>query len=505
MDPHHRLHGAQRRHFFAALKDGAVMSEKDLYAELDGSTAGKGAAPGTGTATGAVGGAPKLRAQPVIGGKRLSKKSRVVLLGIAIGLGALIVIGVMTAGTKPMGKPVQPDTSGGGNVGVVRPATAVMIAHARAEEQAALARSLAQTARPATGTGSTGASSSGAAATSESPSAPVGGASNTASPFPAGAEPGPGGPQSQTPQAQYAAWVQRQKYQHLESAQTSERAALTAKPLDGGGSGGALGAAGAPGSTSSAAGTAGALDHALGGARSLLDMQRALLGQKSAHASANPAESFLHGRGHAGGYLSDAEIPALGRHELIAGSVIPAVLITGINSNLPGTVTAAVRQTVYDSFHPDVVLIPQGTRLIGEYSSNVGYGQSRVLVAWDELILPNGATVSLKRMEGVNGQGQAGLRDLVHNHYLRTFGSAILMSALGVAAQLSQPQNSSVLQAQNAGQTAAGAAAGSINQVAAQLLERNLNVAPTLIIRPGFTFNVMVNKTMILAAYDARN
>ena len=475
------------------------MSEKDLYTELDGSSAGK--AP----AAGAVGGAPKLRAAPVSGGKRLSKKSRVVLMAIAIGLGGLIVVGVMTAGSKPTGKPVQPYTSGGGNVGVVRPATAVMIAHARAEEQAALARSLAQAPRPATGTVSTGTSSSGTEANGASPSASAGTAENNASPFQAGAESGPGGPQAQTPQEQYAAWMQRQKYQRLENAQVTARAALTAKPLDGGGEGGTMGAAGDSGNTSSASATDGALDHALSGARSLLDMQRALLGHKSTGASTNANESFLHRRADAGGYLPDAEIPALGRHELIAGSVIPAVLITGINSNLPGTVTAEVRQTVYDSFHPDVVLIPQGTRLVGEYSSNVGYGQSRVLVAWDELILPNGSTVDLKRMEGVNGQGQAGLRDLVHNHYLRTFGSAILMSALGVAAQLSQPQSSSVLQSQNAGQTAAGAAADSINQVAAQLLERNLNVAPTLIIRPGFTFNVMVNKTMILSAYDARD
>ena len=471
------------------------MSEKDLYTELDGSSAGK--AP----AAGAVGGAPKLRAPPVSGGKRLSKKSRVVLMAIAIGLGGLIVVGVMTAGSKPTGKPVQPYTSGGGNVGVVRPATAVMIAHARAEEQAALARSLARSPRPATGTVPAGTSSSGAEANGASPSASAGTAESNASPFPAGTQPGPGGPQAQTPQAQYAAWVQRQKYQRLENAQVTARAALTAKPLDGGGAGGAMGTAG----TAGGKGAAGALDHALSGARSLLDMQRALLGHKPSRTSASANESFLHRRAEAGGYLPDAEIPALGRHELIAGSVIPAVLITGINSNLPGTVTAEVRQTVYDSFHPDVVLIPQGTRLVGEYSSNVGYGQSRVLVAWDELILPNGATVNLKRMEGVNGQGQAGFRDLVHNHYLRTFGSAILMSALGVAAQLSQPQSSSVLQTQNAGQTAAGAAADSINQVAAQLLERNLNVAPTLVIRPGFTFNVMVNKTVILSAYDARD
>ncbi|EQD34812.1 conjugation TrbI family protein, partial [mine drainage metagenome] len=268
-----------------------------------------------------------------------------------------------------------------------------MIAHARAEEQAALARSLSQAARPATATPPTsfapGASSSGTEANGGSQSASAGTAENNASPFPAGAESGPGGPQAQTPRAQYAAWVQRQKYQRLENAQVTARAALTAKPLDGGGAGGAVGASGTAGNTSSAGGPAGALDHALSGARSLLDMQRALLGHKPSRTSASANESFLHRRAEAGGYLPDAEIPALGRHELIAGSVIPAVLITGINSNLPGTVTAEVRQTVYDSFHPDVVLIPQGTRRsYGEYSSNVGYGQSRVLVAWDELILP---------------------------------------------------------------------------------------------------------------------
>ena len=466
------------------------MNEKDLHADLDGSSAGKG------PTAGAVGGAPKLRAEPVSGGKRLSKKSRVVLMGILIGLGGLIVVGVMTAGSKPTGKPVQPDTGGGGNVGVVRPATAVMIARARAEEQVERERSLAWAARhtpePPRATSPTGASGT-----------PTGVVAQNTSSFAAGDAAGPGEPQAQTPQAQYAAWVQRQRYQRLENAATAAREAMTAKPLDGGSAGGVGGATSTQGFRGGR--RVAPLDHALSGARSLLDMQRAILGHKPARASANPDEAFLHGREQAGGYLPDAEIPALGRHELIAGSVIPAVLITGINSNLPGTVTAEVRQTVYDSFHPDVVLVPQGTRLVGEYSSNVGYGQSRVLVAWDELILPNGATVNLKRMEGVNGQGQAGLHDLVNNHYLRTFGSAILMSALGVAAQLSQPQNSSVLQAQNAEQTAAGAAADSINQVAAQLLERNLNVAPTLIIRPGFTFNVMVNKTMILAAYDARD
>jgi len=216
--------------------------------------------------------------------------------------------------------------------------------------------------------------------------------------------------------------------------------------------------------------------------------------------------AFLHdqsGRTDAG-YLPSVRQPALGQHELFAGAVIPAVMLTGIDSDLPGAISAQVRQTVYDSLNPDVVLIPQGTRLIGEYSSEVAYGQSRVLVAWSRLIFPNGATINLRGMEGTDGEGRAGFHDQVDNHYFRVFGSAILMSLLGVGAQLSQPQNSGALNTPSAGAQAAAAIADQANNVGTNLLNRNLNIQPTLVIRPGYAFNVLVNRTMILPPYGGR-
>jgi type IV secretion system protein VirB10 len=140
-------------------------------------------------------------------------------------------------------------------------------------------------------------------------------------------------------------------------------------------------------------------------------------------------------------------------------------MLTGIDSELPGTITAQVRQTVCDSLNPAVVLIPQGTRIIGEYSSEVAYGQSRVLVAWNRLIFPNGAMMDLKGMSGTDGEGQAGFHDRVDNHYMRIFGSAVLMSLLGVGAQLSQPQNADVLNTPSASQQAASALAQQMDNV----------------------------------------
>ena len=134
----------------------------------------------------------------------------------------------------------------------------------------------------------------------------------------------------------------------------------------------------------------------------------------------------------------------------------------------------------------------------------MAYGQRRVLVAWNQVIFPNGSTIDLKGMEGTDGQGQAGFRDLVDNHYMRIFGSATLMSLLSAGAQLSQPQNSNMLTAPSAGQEAAAAMGQELNMVGQNLLNRNLNIQPTLIIRPGYAFNVLVSRTMILPPYPAQ-
>jgi len=201
------------------------------------------------------------------------------------------------------------------------------------------------------------------------------------------------------------------------------------------------------------------------------------------------------------GYLNAYVEPALGKHELTAGSVIPAVLLTALNSDLPGFITAAVRQTVYDSIDHRTVVIPQGSKLVGRYSSDVAYGQSRALVAWNRLIFPNGSMIDLQGMSGTDGKGQSGFEDQVDHHYVKTFGSSILMSLLGVGAQLSQPPSTGMNTQPTAAQQAAGAMATGLQNTGTKLLEKNLTIQPTIQIRAGYLFNVMVNKTMIMPVW----
>ena len=202
------------------------------------------------------------------------------------------------------------------------------------------------------------------------------------------------------------------------------------------------------------------------------------------------------------GYLHALVENSVGQHELLAGSIIPAVLLTALDSDLPGFVTAMVRQTVYDSLDHQSVLIPQGAKLVGQYSSDVAYGQSRALIAWNRLIFPDGKMIDLQGMAGTDGQGQAGFADQVDNHYWKIFGSSILMSTLGAAAQLSQPQSGLQTMQPTPQQQAAAAMASGMANTGNQLLSKNLSVQPTIKIRAGYLFNVMVNKTMVMPAFS---
>jgi type IV secretion system protein VirB10 len=181
------------------------------------------------------------------------------------------------------------------------------------------------------------------------------------------------------------------------------------------------------------------------------------------------------------------------------GSIIPALSITAMDSDLPGAITAQVSQNVYDSPTGQYLLIPQGARLYGEYASGkgVGYGQSRLFVAWQRIIFPDGTTLDIGAMPGADGQGMAGLRDLADSHWLRTFGSALLMSAIIAGTSLSQPHYSGYGTSQNAGSVLSEALGQSLGTAMSQLLEKNLNVAPTLKIRAGFRFNVMAVKDLV--------
>ena len=185
-------------------------------------------------------------------------------------------------------------------------------------------------------------------------------------------------------------------------------------------------------------------------------------------------------------------------YELRAGFVVPATLISGINSELPGQIMAQIAQNVYDTATGKYLLLPQGSRLVGAYSSDVSYGQARVLVAWQRIVFPDGKAMDIGAMPGADSAGYAGFTDQVNNHYLRLYGSALLMSAVTAGITYNQHQNQSTLgyQQPNASSALSQALGLQLGQVTAQMIAKNLNIAPTLEIRPGYRFNVIVTKDM---------
>lgn len=189
--------------------------------------------------------------------------------------------------------------------------------------------------------------------------------------------------------------------------------------------------------------------------------------------------------------------------ELKTGAVIPGVMVTGINSDLPGNIIAQVSQNVWDSATGKHLLIPQGSRLFGVYDSRVTYGQQRVLVAWNRLIFPDGSSVTLGAMPGTDISGNAGYADKLDNHYLRIFGSALLMSAItgGMAYTMDTLNNTTqgTNQAPTLQDSMGAALAAQLGQTTTQLLQKNLNIKPTIEVRPGYQFNIVVTKDIAFA------
>lgn len=189
-------------------------------------------------------------------------------------------------------------------------------------------------------------------------------------------------------------------------------------------------------------------------------------------------------------------------YEIRAGAVMPATLISGINSELPGQIMAQVAQNVYDTATGRYLLIPQGSRLVGTYASEVAYGQSRVLVAWQRIVFPDGKALDIGAMPGADPEGYAGFHDKVNNHYFRIFGSALLMSGVTAGIAYSQNQNNNSAtgygQQQSASSALSEATGQQLGMATAQMIEKNLNIAPTLEIRPGFRFNVIATKDITL-------
>lgn len=196
-------------------------------------------------------------------------------------------------------------------------------------------------------------------------------------------------------------------------------------------------------------------------------------------------------------YLKHTREAALSATELKAGFIIPGVMLSGVNSDLPGQIIGQVRQNVYDSASGRVLLIPAGARLVGTYDSSVSAGQERVLVAWNRVIFPDSSSLSLDSMPGADKSGFAGFNEKVDNHYLRTFGNAFLLSLFSAGIQLSQPR-AAVTGTYNSQQIMAAALGQQLGMLGMQTARRNLNLQPTLEISPGYQFSIMVTKDIIL-------
>lgn len=179
-----------------------------------------------------------------------------------------------------------------------------------------------------------------------------------------------------------------------------------------------------------------------------------------------------------------------------AGTVIPAALITGIRSDLPGQITAQVTENVYDSPTGSYLLIPQGAKLIGQYDSQVAFGQSRVLLIWDRLIMPDGSSIVLERQQGADAQGFSGLEDEVDHHWGQLFRAAVLSTLLGVGTSLGSNNNESDI-----AKAIRESTQNSMSNIGQQIVGRQLGVQPTLTVRPGFPVRVIVNRDLALAPY----
>lgn len=182
---------------------------------------------------------------------------------------------------------------------------------------------------------------------------------------------------------------------------------------------------------------------------------------------------------------------------LQAGSIIPGVMLSGINSDLPGQIIAQVGSNIYDSPTGKYLLIPQGSRLTGMYDSQITYGQQRILIVWRRIIFPNGQSVDLQGMPGIDVSGYAGFKGDMNNHTMRLFGSAILMSIIGTGAQLAAPIPTDPLAPLTVKQALAQSLNSNLVNMSSNITAKNLNIQPTLEVQPGYEFNISVTKDMI--------
>jgi type IV secretion system protein VirB10 len=186
-------------------------------------------------------------------------------------------------------------------------------------------------------------------------------------------------------------------------------------------------------------------------------------------------------------------------YELQAGTILPTVLVTGIDSDLPGPVIGQIRENVYDTVSGNFLLVPQGSRLLAQYDSMVAWGQERVLLCWNRLLFPNGDSIALPCLPAADLAGAAGLTDQVDDHWFRILKGAAVATLLSGTTQALAGNTTGFNP--TVAQTWADNAVGTVNQVGQQLTRRDLNVQPTITVRPGFAVNVIVTKDLVLPPY----
>ena len=206
-------------------------------------------------------------------------------------------------------------------------------------------------------------------------------------------------------------------------------------------------------------------------------------------------EQFASTREAGGDVNSGVLVAPMSPNSLLAGSVIAASLITGLNSDLPGMVTAQVTQNVFDTVTGNILLVPQGARLIGKYDSVVAFGQRRALVIWQRLILPDGSSVRLDNMPATDAAGYAGLVDKVDFHTWTLLKGVAIATMLGVGSELSISGESDLVEAIRE------SAQSNTTRAGDQITQRNLDIQPTITIRPGAPVRVLVTRDLILAPW----
>lgn len=202
-------------------------------------------------------------------------------------------------------------------------------------------------------------------------------------------------------------------------------------------------------------------------------------------------QAFAGERADAAIYNPHSVEDPVSRFQVMAGTLIPAFLITGVNSDLPGTIIAQVSQPVYDTVTGGYLLIPQGTRLIGRYQSEVSFGQDRALIVWDRMIFPDGTSVVISE-PGADARGYAGVADRTDHHWGRVFAAAGLATILAIGAELGSGDDSDIERAIRRGTS------DTVNQAGQRVVERNLNVQPTIRVRPGWPVRVVVTRDLVL-------